>query len=299
MTCVLCGAHTFTSVWGVKKCITCGLVQVVPMPSEKKIHGLYDDDMQHFEPYIAQIPVHRKYFRKTLQAVIPAKAGIRVSSIKPKPIRQLADDKKPKLLDIGCAMGILLEEAKRAGYSVQGIDISADAVAYCRKKGLPVYQGTVTSPAVAGLNSFDVVTAFEIIEHEREPLPMMKRIHKLLKNGGIAVLTTPNHDSGWRKIMGRWWVGYRHPEHVTFWDPATLRELFKRAGFENSIIRRDCPRPFPLSFVFIRGADYVPCLAGRRAWAAWVLKPVGQLLERFKIRNPINPWDDLIVIGKK
>lgn len=205
-----------------------------------------------------------------LQSVIHAKAGIQ-------------NDKS--LLDVGCAMGVLLEEARRVGYRAQGIDISKEAVMYCRKKGLRVSQ---TWPR----NTFGVITAFEVIEHERDPLGMMQRVHSLLKTEGVAVLTTPNHSGMWRKIMGKWWVGYRHPEHVTFWDSDSLMYLFKKSGFNNIKIRRDTPRPFPLSFVFTRSADYFP-------WAAWVLKPFGKFIEKFGMINPVNPWDDLIVYGRK
>lgn len=274
MKCVLCGATHFSRIHGLGKCDGCGLVQVVPMPSVKEITALYHEDLDHFAPYIAQLLVHRAYFRKKIQE-----------------IKKLCS--RFTLLDIGCAMGILLEEAKKAGFQAQGIDISRDAVLYCRKKKLRVSEGTLVSLSKKlKHNAFTVITAFEIIEHERDPLGMMTRVHTLLKNGGVAVLTTPNHDSYWRKIMGKWWIGYHHPEHVTFWNPDSLRELFERAGFKNSIIHRDSPRPFPLSFVFTRGADYFP-------WLGWLFRPIGKLLDHQNFTNPVNPWDDLIVFGKK
>jgi SAM-dependent methyltransferase len=248
---------------GIGRCSRCGLVQKVPMPTAGEIRALYHEDLEHFEPYVEQLEVHQKYFQKKLHEI----------------------HKKGTLLDIGCAMGVLLEEAKKVGIRAQGIDISKDAVAYCRKKGL---EASRTYPK----KKFDVITAFEVIEHERDPLTMIGRVHSLLKNGGLAVLTTPNHSSIWRKFMGKWWVGYHHPEHVTFWDPTSLRELFTRTGFKNIVIRQDDPRPFPLSFVFTRSADYFP-------WAAGILKPVGKLLEKSGMINPINPWDDLIVYGTK
>jgi len=68
--------------------------------------------------------------------------------------------------------------------------------------------------------------------------------------------------------------------------------LMKKAGFKNIDVRHDMPRPFPLSFVFTRSADYFP-------WAAWFLRTIGNFLDHFHIRNPINPWDDLIVYAKK
>lgn len=246
----------------MEPCKRCGLVQVVPMPTQTQIKTLYHKDFDHFTPYLEQIDVHRKYFQKKLE-----------------------DIHGRRILDIGCAMGVFLEEAVKDGRDAYGVDISKDAVDYCTKLGLHVWQ---TYPRMR----FDAITAFEVIEHERDPLSMMKRVYSLLKNGGVAILTTPNHDSFWRKMMGRWWVGYHHPEHVTFWSPRSLRFLMKKTGFKNITIHRDDPRPFPLSFLFTRAADYFP-------WAAWLLKPIGTILKKFNILNPINPWDDLIVFAKK
>jgi SAM-dependent methyltransferase len=265
----------FSVIHGLGRCTTCGLVQAVPMPSIAEIRRLYHEDLEHFEPYIAQLSVHRAYFRE------------KVSEIR----RRTGRKKSLKLLDIGCAMGVLLEEAKKKSFRVSGIDISADAVSYCRDKKLPVYQGTVASVGAKISQKFDVITACEVIEHERDPLAMMRRIHALLTPDGFAVLTTPNHDSIWRKIMGKWWVGYRHPEHVVFFDPRSLRMLCKRAGFRDIEIRHDTPRPFPLSFALTRLADYVP-------WLGWLVRPIGKLVGRDRI-NPINPWDDLIVFVRK
>lgn len=266
MKCVVCN----TPVSNMEACAHCGLVQKAPMPSEEEIASLYHEDFEHFEPYIEQISVHREYFRKKLQEI--------------KTVSRLRGNDR-KLLDIGCAMGVLLEEANKIGYRAQGVDISKDAVIYCRKKGLLVTQ-------IYPKKRFDVITAFEVIEHERDPGCMMRRVHALLKDGGVAVLTTPNHSGIWRKVMGKWWVGYRHPEHVTFWDRESLTFLMKQTGFTHISVRHDSPRPFPLSFVFTRGADYFP-------WAGWFLKPIGKLLDHLKIVNPVNPWDDLIVYGRK
>jgi len=185
------------------------------MPSLKDIASMYHEDLEHFEPYVAQLAVHREYFRKELQSVIPGLTGDRSwysRKTKTDSRRSLSraeprggNDKK--LLDIGCAMGVLLEEAKKIGYKVQGIDISQDAVTYCRKRKLDVIAGTIASArAKLKKNSFDVVTAFEIIEHEQNPLGMMLRVHELLNAGGITVLTTPNHSSFWKnhgKMVGR------------------------------------------------------------------------------------------------
>ena len=260
------------------KCVSCGLVQVTPMPSESEIVSLYHEDFEHFNPYIEQEAVHHAYFRQKIKEILQrstsAQAGLTI-------------------LDIGCLTGVLLDEAKKAGMNAAGVDISHDAVMYCKKKGYLMYEGTIQSLGKKiPPNSFDVISAFQIIEHERDSLLMMKRIHLLLKKDGLVVLATPNYGGFWRKLMGRRWFGFAHPEHVVLFDFQTMRTLLETAGFKNIEVRADSPRPFPLSFAFTRGADYFP-------WAAWILKPFGKLIDGLRLTNPVNPWDDMIVYGRK
>jgi hypothetical protein len=108
----------------------------------------------------------------------------------------------------------------------------------------------------------------------------------------MAILATPNYGGFWRKVMGKRWFGFAHPEHVVLLDFNSIRMLLEKAGFHDIEIHRDSPRPFPLSFAFTRGADYFP-------WAAWILKPLGKLFDHFDIKNPINPWDDMIAFARK
>jgi SAM-dependent methyltransferase len=279
-TCVLCGTKEFEILFrhhshrDMSKCSSCGLVQVVPMLEKRELDLLYHEDFEHFTPYIDQLVVHHRYFRQKLKELGKDLSG-------------------RKLLDIGCAMGVLIREAKNKGMKVVGIDISSGAVSYCRKQNLQVYEGTVLSlRKTLKEGSFDVVTAFQVIEHERDPLKMMKRIYILLKKNGTVVLATPNYGGRWRKLMGRRWFGFAHPEHLVLFDFKTMKLLLEKSGFRNIQIRKDTHRPFPLSFVFTRGADYLP-------WAKWFLLPTGNFLDRFDIKNPINPWDDMIATARK
>lgn len=243
------------------------------MPSVNEIASLYHEDLEHFDPYVDQLAVHHAYFKQKIKEIRSRVA-------------------RGNVLDIGCAMGVLLEEARDAGFTSVGIDLSADAVTYCTQHSLTAYTGTVYTVKQLKDASFDVISAFQIIEHERDPLHMMKRVYKLLKKDGLVVLATPNQGGMWAQLMGRDWFGYRHPEHVVLLDFATMRKLLEQAGFHDIEIRSDSPRPFPLSFALSRAGDYFPFLA-------WVLKPLGKLFDRFKIVNPINPWDDMIVFARK
>ena len=257
------------------RCDVFGLVQVFPMPSAAEIGELYDEDFDHFEPYIDQLAVHHKYFQTKIEEIV-----------RRMPV------KKTVLMDIGCLTGVLLEEAQNVGMKAVGIDLSADAVKYCKKNKVTAYHGTVYTVGQLKESSFDVITAFQIIEHERDPVRMMRRVYKLLKKGGMVILATPNYGGFWRKVMGKRWFGFAHPEHVVLLDFNSMRKLLEKTGFRDIEVHADTPRPFPLSFAFTRGADYFP-------WAAWILKPMGKLLDHFDIKNPINPWDDMIAFARK
>jgi 2-polyprenyl-3-methyl-5-hydroxy-6-metoxy-1,4-benzoquinol methylase len=277
----------------VGTCEKCGLAQQVPMLTTKEIASLYYEDFDHFTPYLQQIEVHRAYFQRVLRDVIPGVTRNPSSESKTGSRIGVRDDKKIKLLDIGCAMGVLLEEAVSQGIDAVGIDISADAVTYCKKQGMSVYHGTIQSLGKKlKPSSYDVVTAFQVIEHEPDPVAFVTRIHSVLKKGGLAIFATPDYGGFWRKIMGKRWVGFMHPEHVVLFDPRSMRFLLTKAGFTDIYISRDMPRPFPLSFAFSRASDYFP-------WAAWILNPIGKLVDQLNIRNPINPWDDMIVFARK
>jgi 2-polyprenyl-3-methyl-5-hydroxy-6-metoxy-1,4-benzoquinol methylase len=268
--------------WSVQRCASCALVQVVPRPTKKEVAALYHEDMEHFAPYIEQLPVHRLYFRGKIQEILeqtrtPKNVGAR----------------KLHLLDIGCAMGVTIEEAQKQGITAEGIDISKDAVSYCRKQGMKVYPGTLIEFSKKHKNKkYDIITAFETIEHEYSPKLMVETIYSMLRPKGIAVLTTPNYGSMWRRIMGKYWPGYQHPEHLFFFDHQSLFNLCMHIGFTTVTVRKDDNRPFPLSFLFSRAADYFPVFAP-------VLHGIGLVLKPFPFTNPINPWDDVIVVARK
>jgi len=278
---------------------------VIPRPTKYEVKSLYHEDMEHYDPYLEQIEVHREYFSKKIKLILDkllneSKLQGKRQKAKGKSEGQKVKDQSTlhsslftlNLLDIGCAMGVMLEEAQNAGCKAYGIDISKDAIIYCRKKGYKAILGTLATAKLPRNKKFDVITAFEVIEHEYDPLDMVKRIYKLLKSDGIAFITTPNHNSFWRNLMGKWWFGYQHPEHLYFFEPASMKHMCKRAGFSHVEVVKDESRPFPLSFAFTRTADYFPVLKP-------ILLPLGKLVDKAGLKNPINPFADMLVILRK
>ncbi len=277
-TCSLCGnihlKPIVTVHWSIKKCLSCGLVQASPLPSQKQVEAFYQGDLtKNYQPYLSQLTIHHQYFQKRIREI---------------------NQKIPqgRLLDIGCALGPLLEVAKKAGYQTLGIDSSQYAVNYCQRLGLNAQR--IDWSNIKGENNFDIITCFDTIEHELRPLSMVKKTHSLLKAGGLAVFTTPNHNNLAQALMGRFWPGYRHPEHLYFFTPVTLKLLFEKAGFNKIKILKDETRPFPISYLTKRMADYLP-LPGVKDFFILLSK----LFQKSPLSLPFSLWDNIMIMAEK
>ena len=106
---------------------------------------------------------------------------------------------KKQILDVGCGSGYGSDILANSGATkVIGIDISDDAISYCKKhyarKNLKFEQGDCTSLLYKD-NSFDVIVAFELIEHIDKEQKFLSEVKRLLKNNGIFILSTPNKNT--------------------------------------------------------------------------------------------------------
>ncbi len=143
------------------------------------------------------------------------------------------------LLDVGCALGFLLEAARRRGWSVTGSDISAFAAQYAQREfGITVHVGTIDSVNLPEA-AFDVVTAFEFIEHVPDPRSALERLRKCLREGGLLVLTTPNAGSWRARLRPARFPGFCDQTHLTFFTAGTLKRFLSEAGFETVEIRSE------------------------------------------------------------
>jgi 2-polyprenyl-3-methyl-5-hydroxy-6-metoxy-1,4-benzoquinol methylase len=76
-----------------------------------------------------------------------------------------------------------------------------------------------------------------LLEHLHQPLAALRQCHALLGNGGLLLLKTVNHGGLNRRVMGANWSGYRPPDHLVYFDPASLTRALETAGFRNIKIR--------------------------------------------------------------
>jgi SAM-dependent methyltransferase len=141
-------------------------------------------------------------------------------------IRDLAGPSaRVRWIDYGCGAGGLVRRMRAAGYEVVGYESSPVAVELSRRN-VPVVEAP-DLPTVR--ESFDVVTAIEVLEHTVDPVQELRTIRSLLRPGGLLFLTTGNA-APFAARLTRW--SYVIPEiHISFFEPRTLDRALRLAEF--------------------------------------------------------------------
>ena len=149
-----------------------------------------------------------------------------------------------ELVDVGCGEGTLLgtvmdrlPETLRRRCVPHGIEIS-DELARRSQTALAAYGGRcVRASALEGLavfpaHSVDLIVLASFLEHEIQPMPLLRECTRILRSGGRVVVKVPNHASWNRHVRGPRWCGYRWPDHVNYFTPRTLAQAARAAGLD-------------------------------------------------------------------
>ncbi|HYC22259.1 MAG TPA: class I SAM-dependent methyltransferase [Candidatus Bathyarchaeia archaeon] len=140
-----------------------------------------------------------------------------------------------RLLDVGAAYGFLLVAARGLGYEVLGVEPAQGCADFARRElGVEILSGTLEEADLAEA-SFDVVTMFDVIEHLVDPAATLRRVHALLRPGGLFVVETGDVGALLARVCGRRWYYYDPPQHVTYFNQKSLADLLVRSGFSRPL----------------------------------------------------------------
>ena len=147
-------------------------------------------------------------------------------------LRPLRDATPGVSLDVGCSMGIVMDQLRRRGWTPYGVDVSAYATDYARREmGLNVFTGTLDQVELPP-ESVDMATMLLTIEHLPDPKSVLRSVRQLLKPGGVLVIATHDVEGLWPRVAGARWRHYNAPEHIYFFSRRTLTRMLSEAGFE-------------------------------------------------------------------
>jgi SAM-dependent methyltransferase len=140
-----------------------------------------------------------------------------------------------RLLDVGFGGGELLDAARRAGWSVSGVEVAGPAVAHARRRGIDAFHGRLHE-ARYDAGSFDVVVVSELVEHILDVRPLLDEVRRVLRPGGLLWGTTPHGRGLSARLLGASWSVVSPPIHVQLFSVAGLRALLRGAGFRDVAI---------------------------------------------------------------
>jgi 2-polyprenyl-3-methyl-5-hydroxy-6-metoxy-1,4-benzoquinol methylase len=214
------------TVYIICRCGGCGVLYQHPRPTAETIGLLYPAEDYpeyveglHTEPWLGRT-MRRYGLRKRCRKATRYRAGGR-------------------LLDVGCATGdFVWEMSRQPGWSALGIDMSQAAVTYARSQmGVVAAVGLLNHAPFAD-GSLDAITLWNVFEHVYNPRAVLSEAARLLRPGGVLVMTHPNVGSIDRRIFGDTWIGYELPRHIYLYPADLLRDLAAEHGLRE--VERVC-----------------------------------------------------------
>jgi len=152
--------------------------------------------------------------------------------------------KDHSVLDIGCGSGLMLN-ALDAIATTSGMDMSNEAIQFSQEifKG-PIKQGSLPNNVPFPEESFDLITALDVVEHIDDDIESLKSIRNLLKGSGKAIITVPAY-------MFLWSSFDEMNEHKRRYTLPELRHKLITAGFQIEKISYFNSLLFPIVY-FVR-----------------------------------------------
>jgi 2-polyprenyl-3-methyl-5-hydroxy-6-metoxy-1,4-benzoquinol methylase len=290
LACNLCGTYVRTDdrVWrkdghDILRCPSCSLLFRGDPPDRDTLEKIYGPEYffasagelqgQGYLDYLAEEDEHRRNARRRLRFLGRyAPTG--------------------SLLDIGCAAGFFLDEARRIGWTASGIDVSEAMAGYARDRlGLPVLTTRFLDVQIGDVQ-FDALTMWDYIEHVVDPRAELQRAAELLRPSGILALSTGDAGSRVARVSGRRWHLLTPRHHNFFFTRANLARYLEEQGFGVLAMK---------NVWSTYSVDYLAHKA-QTLGSGWPLERLIAALKRSPLRMleiPVNLYDIVTVVARK
>ena len=233
--------------WSFWDCKNCEALYLNPRPTEATIGKAYAKYYTHNEnadSFLQQVKVRLKNecFSQWLGTPIYPRLNLPKSlNFLLKPFKRMINmpyelralvshPTKGQLLDLGCGSGNKLKIAIQLGWDVTGLEIDPNAVRAAREQGLNVIEGGYRELAQFS-DCFDCVICSHVLEHVHQPLELLDLLARVLKPGGLLLISLPNAKSHVRECFGPNWRGLEAPRHIAIPALRQMVALIQARGF--------------------------------------------------------------------
>ena len=250
--CVICGHRNYTldaagtyllnlpEPFNVIRCGRCDFRWLSPRPTAEEYVELYSES--YFTRNI-QIPADRAWIRDFppfkeayISDTLPRRRKHYESRLRL--LRRLFPNNK-RLLDVGAATGDFLDLARRYGYHVDGIEISAAACRMAMELNEILIENTDLGSFMLKDEPYDIVHLHHVFEHMTDPVGALQKIRTIMNDKSVLAIEVPNQFENWPYRVQRWYKGVdRLPRslhsihHPFFYSYRHILALLDQQGFE-------------------------------------------------------------------
>lgn len=256
--CSLCGARCpprfSRGRYVIHRCEACDLEFVWPTPSPDDVRAVYERGY-----FVGEGHGYEDYFGRE-RAQADRKAAARLDA--------LASLGKTggSMLDFGCAAGYFVESARARGWRSFGVEPSPEAQRAWSDASREHLKTTLEEAAACG--PFDVITAWDVLEHLPDPIATLASLRRLAAPGAIFAVVTPVIGNVNTRLAPSTWDQYKPPEHLWFFSRAAMRATLRK-GAGVKVVREDVAWSRPSRFVDPEGrSKALPTRVARRVEGA-------------------------------
>lgn len=143
-----------------------------------------------------------------------------------------------RLLDVGCSSGAFLSSVRPYVKECVGVELNRSDADFARKKlNIDIYTEKVEKLSLPP-HSFDVITAFEVLEHVKDPLDFLVALKKFLKPKGWICVEVPNINDWLLSVFDipTYQNFYYREPHLFYYSPKTLKLMLNKAGYKGKVV---------------------------------------------------------------
>ena len=217
--------------WLVVECSDCGFVYLWNVPDYSQLV----DEFAWEKCYEAENQRRLKKRGHSKRVANAIRSMLARPSRSERIYRQLF--KPGPVLDVGCGAGSNVP----FGYTPFGIELSRHLWEVANARMRQAGGHCVHAPAVEGIDRFEPkmfsgVILRSILEHEWQPVSLLAKVSRVLRDDGAVFVRVPNFASLNRRIRGPDWCGFRYPDHVNYFTQRSLAGMATKCGFQMKLL---------------------------------------------------------------